>query len=119
MNIDSSSIVIESTRRCASRRAAPRSSDYGSVVLVPGAAAEETLTSLVERARSGDSRAWNTLVERLQRVVWKVTYSFQLTTEDREEAFQNTWERLLKKIATVLDPEFLPGWLATTARRES
>lgn len=79
----------------------------------------ESLTSLVERAREGSSAAWTIIVKRLERVVWKTTYSYDLSPADREDVFQNTWWRLYTSLAKIEDPERLPGWLATTAGREA
>jgi RNA polymerase sigma factor (sigma-70 family) len=84
----------------------------------PDAAAAPSLSALVERVRAGDRSAWVVLVQRLERVVWKVTRSFDVAQADREEAFQNTWLKLVQAIGSIDDPERLPGWLATTARRE-
>lgn len=78
----------------------------------------ESLTSLVERARNGERDAWSSLVTRLERVVWKTTYAFDVSSYEREEAFQNVWLRLLEHLGSIVDPERLPGWLATTTRNE-
>jgi len=78
-----------------------------------------SLTELVRRAQSGERAAWDLLVTRLERVVWKVTHTLDMKSSDREEAFQNTWLKLFQAINRVQDPERLPGWLATTARREA
>jgi RNA polymerase sigma factor (sigma-70 family) len=45
-----------------------------------------------------------------------ITRRFRLTPAQADDAIQNTWLRLLT--ATLRDPDALPFWLATTARRE-
>ena len=78
-----------------------------------------SLTDLVEQACAGRRDAWDALVRRLERVVWKAVGSADLSPQDRENAFQNTWLKLFQSLNGVADPERLPGWLATTARREA
>jgi RNA polymerase sigma factor (sigma-70 family) len=78
-------------------------------------------TELVEAIRSGGRDAqpeWNELIERYKRVVWKSIRSFDLRAEERSDAFQATWLRLLERIDQVREPERLAGWLATTATNE-
>jgi RNA polymerase sigma factor (sigma-70 family) len=66
-----------------------------------------------------DQRAWRDLVNRLKGVAWKVIYSYDLSEEDRNDAFASTFFRLHERLATVREPEKLPGWVATTARNEA
>lgn len=76
------------------------------------------LTRLVGAALEGDQAAWNALVDGLQRVVWKAVI---MTTDDldaRADAFAATWLRLAERLATIREPEKLPGWLTTTAVNE-
>jgi RNA polymerase sigma factor (sigma-70 family) len=79
---------------------------------------DRTLTELVTAALDGDSGSWESLVDRLSGVVWRVVSSFDLGRTDREDAFASTFFRLYDKLATVAEPEALPGWMATTARNE-
>jgi RNA polymerase sigma factor (sigma-70 family) len=58
------------------------------------------------------------LVERYKRVVWKIIRGFDLGADERWDAFQATWLRLLERIDQVREPERLAGWLATTAMNE-
>jgi RNA polymerase sigma factor (sigma-70 family) len=51
-------------------------------------------------------------------VVWSTVRSFRLRDADAHDAVQNTWLRMIEQLGTVRDAERLPGWLATTARRE-
>lgn len=77
------------------------------------------LPALVARALERDQRAWRDLVNRLKGVAWKVIYSYDLSEEDRNDAFASTFFRLHERLATVHEPEKLPGWVATTARNEA
>ena len=77
------------------------------------------LPALVARALERDQRAWRDLVNRLKGVAWKVIYSYDLSEEDRNDAFASTFFRLHERLATVREPEKLPGWVATTARNEA
>ena len=77
------------------------------------------LPGLVARALERDQRAWRDLVNRLKGVAWKVIYSYDLSEEDRNDAFASTFFRLHERLATVREPEKLPGWVATTARNEA
>lgn len=80
--------------------------------------AEHSLTSLVAGAIDGDESAWSALVERLERVVWKSVNMMTFDHEVRDDAFAATWLRLAERLATIREPEKLPGWLATTACNE-
>jgi len=81
-----------------------------------------TSAELVELARSADvdaPAAWEQLVTRYERLVWKVVRCFGLSREASWEAFQSTWLRTIEKLDTVSDPERFSGWLATVARNEA
>ncbi len=88
-------------------------------VMIEGSSVDTpTLTDLVQRARTGEVDAWSQLVDRLHRVVWKTVNMHTRDDEIRKDAFSATWLRLAEHLHRVEDPEYLPGWLATTARRE-
>jgi RNA polymerase sigma factor (sigma-70 family) len=83
-----------------------------------GGSESVSFTELVERAQRGESRAWAQLVSRLERVVWKTVNMSTDDAEVRQDAAAATWLRLAENLATIRDPERLPGWMVTTARRE-
>jgi RNA polymerase sigma factor (sigma-70 family) len=82
------------------------------------AAAEETLDALVRRAGSGDQAAWDILVARYSSLVWSVARAHRLAPADAADVAQTTWLRLVEHLGRLREPERLPAWLVTTARRE-
>jgi len=77
-----------------------------------------SITDLVTRARNGDQRAWDGLVERYAPLVWSVCHRYQLSRADAEDVHQAVWLQLVSRLDKIRDPDALPGWLATTTRRE-
>ena len=73
---------------------------------------------LVMRARSGDERSWDALVERYAPLIWSICRRYRLSCPDAEDVGQNVWLRLVGQLDKVRDPAALPGWLASTTRRE-
>ncbi len=83
-----------------------------------GGSESVSFSELVERARTGEKLAWAQLVSRLERVVWKTVNTSTDDAEIRQDAAAATWLRLAENLTTIRDPERLPGWMVTTARRE-
>ena len=79
---------------------------------------DQPITGLVTRARDGDQRAWDDLVERYAPVVWSICHRYQLRSADAEDVHQVVWLQLVTQLDKIRDPGALPGWLATTTRRE-
>lgn len=77
------------------------------------------LADLIKRAGAKDQQAWRQLVNRFGSLVWGVARSHRLDHADAADVSQTTWLRLAENLDTLRDPTRLPGWLATTARRES
>src|SRR6201993_2489100 len=80
--------------------------------------AAQPITDLVTRARNGDQRAWDDLVERYAPLVWSVCRKYQLSRADAEDVHQTVWLQLVRRLEAIRDPAALPGWLATATRRE-
>jgi len=76
------------------------------------------LADLVTASLAGDSVAWQALVRRLERVVWKAVNMMTTDDEVRKDAFAATWLRLVERLNTIREPDKLPGWLTTTATNE-
>ena len=79
---------------------------------------DPTVTDLVTRAGSGDKQAWDALVERYAPLIWSICRRHALGGADTEDVAQNVWLTLVNQLGTLRDPAALPGWLATTTRRE-
>jgi RNA polymerase sigma factor (sigma-70 family) len=80
--------------------------------------ADSAVADLVAGARNGEQRAWDALVERFAPLIWSVCRKYRLGDADAEDVGQNVWLRLVDQLDRVRDPAALPGWLATTTRRE-
>ena len=76
------------------------------------------VVALVVRARGGDERAWAALVERYAPLIWSLCRRYRLDTTDTADVGQNVWLLLVNQLGKIRDPAALPGWLATTTRRE-
>lgn len=74
---------------------------------------------LLTLAKSGDKTAWAELVDRFSQMVWSIARSFRLDDATAKDVSQTVWLRLVENLDRIDDPERLPGWLATTARREA
>jgi len=76
------------------------------------------VVTLVIRARNGDERAWAALVERYAPLIWSLCRRYRLDTSDIADVGQNVWLLLVNHLGKIREPAALPGWLATTTRRE-
>jgi RNA polymerase sigma factor (sigma-70 family) len=74
---------------------------------------------LLTLAKSGDETAWSELVDRFSQMVWAIARNFRLDDATAKDVSQTVWLRLVENIDRIDDPERLPGWLATTSRREA
>lgn len=77
------------------------------------------LRRLVAGAVAGDEACWTRLVAHLSPLIRNVARRHRLSPSDIDDVCQSTWCALVAHISALRDPERLPGWLATTARRES
>jgi DNA-directed RNA polymerase specialized sigma24 family protein len=73
---------------------------------------------LVARARNGDTQAWDALVDWYAPLIWSICRRHGLGGADAADIGQNVWLKLVSQLETILVPTALPGWLATTTRRE-
>ena len=78
---------------------------------------DPVVIDLVTRARNGDKRAWEMLVERYAPLIWSICRRHRLDA-DAEDLGQIVWLQLVDQLDRIRDPAALPGWLATTTRRE-
>ncbi len=103
--------------RCAGDQRRCRA--HGRLLCAAPTQRDREVVALVQAAQAGGDAAWARLVARFDRQVRGIARSYRLTPADVEDVTQTTWLRLFKSIAHLREPAALPGWLATTARRES
>lgn len=58
-------------------------------------------------------------MDRFGQMVWSVARGYRLDEATAKDVTQTVWLKLIENIDSIKDPERLPGWLATTARREA
>jgi len=79
---------------------------------------DPTVVSLVARVTDGDQAAWDELIERYAPLVWGICLRYQLDRQRIDDIGQTVWLRLVENISRLREPAALPGWIATTTRRE-
>jgi RNA polymerase sigma factor (sigma-70 family) len=77
-----------------------------------------SVTDLVTRARRGDKQAWDAIVERYAPLIWSICRQYRLDDADAADVGQVVWLHLVDQVDDLRDPAALPGWLATTTRRQ-
>lgn len=80
---------------------------------------EQNNQQLLARCRRGDAKAWHLLVKRYGRLVHSIPVRYGLTPSEVDDVGQEVFLALAQGIAKIEDPESLPAWLITTARRHS
>ena len=68
---------------------------------------------------AGDDATWQATVRRYEGLLRSAARVVLRSDADVDEAVQRTWVLLLRNAARIHDPQCLPGWLSTTARREA
>lgn len=82
-------------------------------------AAPQSDSELWDAVVRGDARAWKTLVAKYESLVYSVVTRVGVSYHEGADCFQQTWVLLYQSRKKIVDPARLPGWLATTARREA
>ena len=85
---------------------------------ISGPGDDSVLLDLVARAKSGDMQAWDALVERYDPLIWSICRGYRLGHADADDIRQSVWLRLVDQLDKIREPAALPGWIATTTRRE-
>ncbi|MET0765147.1 MAG: sigma-70 family RNA polymerase sigma factor [Blastococcus sp.] len=67
----------------------------------------------------GDAAEWESTVRRFEGLVRSTARSVLRADADVDEAVQRTWVLLFRHAERIHDHRALPGWLATTSRREA
>lgn len=73
----------------------------------------------LREALNGDTVAWTKIVDDFSGTMWYWARSQGLNHDDAEDVCQDVWYLLRDKGHTISDPRALPGWLATTTRRQA
>src|SRR6201995_3872976 len=76
------------------------------------------VVALVTRASGGDQGAWHELVDRYAPLVYTICTRYRLSNHDIEDVGQSVWLLLVEQLGKLREPAALPGWLATTTKRE-
>ena len=80
---------------------------------------ERPLRDLLSDASEGSWTAWDEIIRRFSRLVLHIAARVGLSHSDAADVAQLTWLRLLEHGHQIREPDCLPGWLVSTARRES
>jgi RNA polymerase sigma factor (sigma-70 family) len=79
---------------------------------------DPSVIALVTRAAGDDQQAWDELIERYAPLVWAICTRYRLSSHDIEDVGQSVWLLLVEQLGKLREPAALPGWLATTTKRE-
>lgn len=78
---------------------------------VAGRMDERTDIDLVDRARRGDSRAWQTLVERHYPMVYRLAFRWCGAEHDAEDVAQEVCVKIVRKLKTFRGRSLFRTWL--------
>jgi RNA polymerase sigma factor (sigma-70 family) len=74
---------------------------------------------LILASRRGDAAAWESLVEKYERLVYSIPLNYGLSREDAADIAQLTFTILLQSLDSLRDDSRLGAWLAMVARRHT
>jgi len=80
---------------------------------------DPSIVELVTSAARGDQDAWTELVDRFSPLLVGVIRQYRLSPSQVDDVAQTVWLRLVEHLGDLRQPAALPGWIVTTARRES
>jgi RNA polymerase sigma factor (sigma-70 family) len=80
------------------------------------AALERSDAELLAACRRGEESAWNSLIERFQRLIIAIPRRAGLSEDLAAEVFQEVFLTLFEKMDEIEQPERLRAWLVTTAK---
>lgn len=75
--------------------------------------------ALVLACRRGDETAWETLIERFQRLIYSIPRRAGLDEDAAADVFQNVFTSLVERLDRIEQPDRIQAWLVTTAKRET
>lgn len=74
---------------------------------------------LLDGCRRGDPRAWASLLDDYERLVFSIPLRYGLSRDEAADISQVVFTTLLQSLDAIEDEERLSSWLATVARRQS
>jgi RNA polymerase sigma factor (sigma-70 family) len=79
----------------------------------------ESDRDVIQGCRAGDAGAWQSLLNRYERLVFSIPRRYGLSREDADDITQLTFTILIQSIGKLPDDSNLGAWLATVARRHT
>ena len=77
---------------------------------------EKSDAELVRACRGGDEAAWDTLVNRYQRLIFTIPRRAGLSEEQAADVFQEVFLTLFEKLNEIEQPDKIRSWIVTTAK---
>lgn len=81
-------------------------------------ATDPQIQSLVARCLSGDHAAWSAIIDRYAGLVYAIARAHNLDASACDDIAQDVFAQLWKSLTDIRDPDALPGWISTTAKRQ-
>lgn len=73
---------------------------------------------LLERCLAGERHAWEQLVTRYERLIYKIARHSGLSSDDSADVFQNVCLALYRNLHKLRNEQHVTGWLILTTKRE-
>ena len=73
---------------------------------------------LLERCLAGERSAWEQLVTRYERLIYKIACHGGLSPDDAADVFQNVCLALYRNLHKLRNEQHVTGWLILTTKRE-
>ena len=80
---------------------------------------DESDQDLIDACRQGSAAAWDTLLNKYERLVFSIPLNYGLTGEDAADIAQITFTILIQSLGSLQPGTRLAPWLATVARRHT
>jgi RNA polymerase sigma factor (sigma-70 family) len=74
---------------------------------------------LIVACREGEASAWESLVERYERLVYSIALSYGVSRDDAADVSQMAFLSLFRSLDALSDDSRLSAWLATVAHRQT
>lgn len=85
----------------------------------PAAAERWSTDELAEHCLANENTAWQELLRRYGRLIYSTILKADLSTDDREEAFQSTIVAIHRSLPRLRDRERLVSWIIAIAWRQA